>query len=87
MEEIYDAYTKGRITNEHYTHLKSELSNLYAYSLRKAIDSVFSKFKNDKEKIDDLKENISTAYIKGILNETNYELLKDKISNYENQSK
>jgi hypothetical protein len=46
-EEIYDAYTKGKITNQHHLHLKNELSNVYTQVLRNEISSAFRKFGKD----------------------------------------
>jgi YVTN family beta-propeller protein len=81
IANIDDTYAKRRINNEYYTSLKEEISVLL---LRKKIDSLNNLSEDDKVKLlDRIKNEISDAYAKGMINELHYSLLKEKLSNYE----
>jgi DNA-binding beta-propeller fold protein YncE len=79
--EISDSFSKGKISQSHYSNLKDELSILYQEIFMKKIDSIDD---NDKE-IDlssklKLVREIKDAFSKGKLTELHYNLLISKIS-------
>jgi uncharacterized membrane protein len=80
-KNISNAYAEGKISNEHYTNLKNEISVLYQEIFKKRIESItvpnteaFRKIKND----------ITDAYANGKITELHYNLLNEKISDMSN---
>jgi uncharacterized membrane protein len=76
--DLTDAYTKGKISEQHYANLKSEISVVYQEIYKKKIDSL-----NDKDSngiiLDKVKDTIKDAYAKEKLSEQHYQLLNEKI--------
>jgi hypothetical protein len=91
---ITDAYSKGKITDQHYNNLKNETSTLYEEIYKNKIDSSLNN--NSKSTATDnddnlklleiIKSDVTDAYSKGKINELHYNLLKEKISNYKNSN-
>ena len=84
-KSIEDAYLKGKMNQQHYTNLVNNISMLYQEVFKKEIDSLNSVTNNeDKIKLlDKLHSDIEDAYSKEKVTEKHYNLLKEKISNYE----
>jgi hypothetical protein len=77
---LIDAYSEGKISNEQFTNLKTELSILYEEIYKKRIDS-----SNGNEIIlDKAKDDIKDAYAKGKLSEQHYKILIEKVSDSKN---
>jgi uncharacterized membrane protein len=74
--DIINAYSEGKISNEQYTNLKTEISILYEEILKKRIDS------SDGNGIllDRVKKDIIDAYAKDRISEKHYKLLIERIS-------
>jgi uncharacterized ion transporter superfamily protein YfcC len=73
--KIIDTYSEGKINNEQYTNLKSEISIHFEEIYRKRIDS-----SNGNEMLlDKVKDEIKDAYVKGKLNEQHFANLKSEI--------
>ena len=81
--KIRIAYTKGKISEQHYNNLKNEISMIYEEIYKKKIDSLKGKNANGIL-LDGVKENIKDAYAKGKINEQHYKLLNEKISDHKN---
>lgn len=80
------AYVNGKISEQHYTNLKSEISILYEEIYKKKIESLI--FKNSNRiLLDGVIDNIKDAYAKGKINEQHYKFLIEKISNSSNNQK
>ena len=75
--DIMDAYNNGKLSNEHYTNLKNEVSNTYQKIFKNGIESLTDP---DTEAISMIKNNIRDAYADGKITETHYKLLNEKIS-------
>lgn len=85
--EISDSFSKGKLSQFHYSNLKDEISILYQEIFMKKIDSMYDDNDNDKEidlslKIKLVRE-IKDAFSKGKLTELHYNLLMNKISEME----
>ncbi|MGB7635807.1 MAG: hypothetical protein WBL68_18965 [Nitrososphaeraceae archaeon] len=80
--EVKVAYSKGRITNDHYSNLKNEISIGYEEEFNKRIDWLKELPKEDvnHSTIDRLTGDITDAYSKGRITELHYELLNERIS-------
>ncbi len=81
--EISDSFSKGKISQFHYSNLKDEISILYQEIFMKKIDSM-----DDDKEIDlsiklKLVREIKDAFSKGKLTELHYNLLMNKISEME----
>jgi len=78
--DVSDVYAKGKITDQHYTDLKNNLSTLYEEVYEKRIDSL-DNFPNKKNDItlETIKLDVVNAYAKGKINDLHYGLLSDKI--------
>jgi len=78
---ISDAYAKGKISTEHYSNLKDEISILFQELFKEKINSLKSILNiEDKEKqVGKVKDEITDAYSKGKLTELHYNLLKERI--------
>ena len=86
--DISNAYSTGKIGNEHHDNLNNEISMLYQEVFKKEIDSL-NTLTNDDDKIkllNKLHSGIENAYSKEKINEKHYNLLKQKISDYENSN-
>ena len=82
-DEISDSFSKGKISQFHYSNLKDEISILYQEIFMKKIDSM-----DDNKEIDlslklKLVREIKDAFSKGKLTELHYNLLINKISEME----
>jgi YVTN family beta-propeller protein len=75
--DIIDAYSNGRLSNEHYTNLKSEISVVYREIFKKRIESTVNP---DAEAINRIKNDITDAYSTGKISELHYGLLSEQIS-------
>jgi hypothetical protein len=80
--DISNAYSTGKISNEHYDNLNKEISRLYQEVFKKEIDSLNSLTDNeDKMKLlNKIHYDVEDAYSKEKLTEKHYNLLKEKIS-------
>ena len=67
----------GKLSNDHYTNLKNEISNTYQKIFKKRIDSIIS---SDIEDFSKIKNDIKDAYSDGKITELHYNLLNEKIS-------
>ncbi len=83
LGQIADAYTRGKITNEHYLSLKNEISVLYEDIFKSEIESLDNQPEKHKEERLKIQDRVADAYSKGRLNELHYNLLREKLSNYE----
>jgi YVTN family beta-propeller protein len=75
--EIRDAYSDGKLNNEHYTNLKNEISNTYQKIFKKRIETITS---SDTESLSKIKNEIRDAYSDGKITELHYNLLNEQIS-------
>ncbi len=84
-KSIENAYLKGKMNPQHYTNLVNNISMLYQEVFRKEIYSLSSLTNNeDKMKLlNKINSDIEDAYSKEKINEKHYNLLKEKISDYE----
>jgi YVTN family beta-propeller protein len=86
---ILDAYSKGKLNEKHYTYLVNNISMLYQEVFKKEIDSLNS-LTNNEDKIKLLNKvhsDIEDAYSKEKVTEKHYNLLKEKMSEFENKNK
>jgi YVTN family beta-propeller protein len=77
INEISNAYSNGELSNEHYTNLKNELSNMYQKIFKKRIESITNP---NTEAVSKIKNDITDAYSDGKITELHYNLLNQKIS-------
>ena len=83
--DMSDAYAKGKISDQHYQNLKSEISVLYEEILKKRIDSFNGRNNTDDGRLlDQIKYDIEDTYAKGKISDEHYKLLNKKILDYEN---
>jgi hypothetical protein len=82
--DITDAYSNGRLSNEHYTNLKNEISNTYQKIFKKRIESITE---TNTEAVNNIKYDIKDAYADGKLTELHYNLLNEKISDMFNNKR
>ena len=75
--EITDAYSNGKLSSEHYTNLKNELSNAYQKIFKKRIQS---HTKQSTEELGNIKNDIRDAYATGKITKVHYDLLNEQIS-------
>jgi YVTN family beta-propeller protein len=68
-------YARGKISQQHYTDLKSEVSVLYEEIYKKKLDSL----SRNTILLDKIKDDIEDVYAKGKLTEQHYKLLNEKI--------
>ncbi len=73
--DIIDAYNNGKLSNEHYTNLKNEISNAYQKIFKNGIESLTDP---DTEAISTIKNDIRDAYADGKITEMHYKLLNEK---------
>jgi hypothetical protein len=79
--DIDDLHAKGKISDQHYTDLKKRISLFYEEILKNEIDSLNSLSGGDKVRgLDRIKNEISDAYSKEMIDELHYTLLKEKLS-------
>jgi YVTN family beta-propeller protein len=84
---ITHAFVKGKITDQHYSHLKNEISVLYEEIHRKRIDSLNGRYDIHNGKLlDQIKYDIEDAYAKGKITDQHYKLLNKKIESSETTS-
>jgi YVTN family beta-propeller protein len=74
---ISDSYAAGKISNEHYTNLKNEISNTYQKIFKTRIESLID---SNTEAISKIKNDIRDAYSDGKITELHFNLLNEKIS-------
>ena len=89
MNKIADAYAEGKIADEYYRSLKSELWVLYHEIFDKKIESskrLSNRNENSETLLENIKEDIANAYSKGKISELHYNLLNEKISDMINSS-
>ncbi|MGC2382063.1 MAG: hypothetical protein WA631_03010, partial [Nitrososphaeraceae archaeon] len=81
IADIDDTYSKRSINNEYYAGLKKEISVLYEEIFKKKIDSLNNLPGDDRvRQLERIKDEISDAYSKEMINELHYSLLKEKLS-------
>ncbi|WP_458744398.1 YncE family protein [Candidatus Nitrosocosmicus sp. T] len=78
--EISDSFSKGKISQFHYSNLKDEISILYQEIFMKKIDSMYDDKEIDLSLKLKLVREIKDAFSKGKLTELHYNLLMNKIS-------
>jgi len=82
--DIADDYSKGRINKEQYDKLGEEISVYYRKIFTNEIDSMKNLSENEKVKqLSGIKSNIEDAHAEGKINELHYNLLKERLGNYE----
>jgi hypothetical protein len=81
--EISDSFSKGKISQFHYSNLKDEISILYQEIFMKKIDSMDGDKEIDLSSKLKLVREIKDAFSKGKLTELHYNLLINKISEME----
>ena len=79
---VSDDYARGKINKEHYENLEKEISSSYEEIYRKRLSIINPSDKGAKEKIKELQDDILYAFSKGKINETHYNILKEKIAEY-----
>jgi len=75
--DIIDAYSNGKLSKEHYTNLKNEISNTYQKIFKTRIESLID---SNTEDISKIKNDIRDAYSDGKITELHFNLLNEKIS-------
>ncbi|MGC1131306.1 MAG: hypothetical protein WA941_00680 [Nitrososphaeraceae archaeon] len=75
--DIIDAYSNGKLSKEHYTNLKNEISNTYQKIFKTRIESLID---SNTEAISKIKNDIRDAYSDGKITELHFNLLNEKIS-------
>ena len=87
--EIEYTYSEGKLDEIRYTSLVNNISILYQEIFKKEIDSLNSLTNNeDKIKLfNNIRSDIEDAYSKEKVTEKHYNLLKEKISEFENKNK
>ena len=82
--DIKDTHTTGKISDEHYANLKNEVSTLSEEIFKKRMKSLNNLSEDDRVKLlVEIKDELSDAYSKEMINELHYSLLKEKLSRYE----
>lgn len=81
--ELSDSFSKGKISQFHYSNLKEEISILYQELFMKKIDSMEEVKEMDPSTKLKLVRSIKDAYSKGKLTELHYNMLMNKISEME----
>ena len=76
LNEIINAYSEGKISNEQYSNLKNEISILHKDIYKKRIQSA----KGNGTLLDELKEDVEDAYANEKISEKHYKLLIEKIT-------
>jgi YVTN family beta-propeller protein len=81
-KKIINAYSEGKINNEQFTNLKSEIAVLFEEIFRKRIDSIRELPNEDQSRsLDRIKDDIRDAYSKGKISELHFKLLNERIAN------
>jgi YVTN family beta-propeller protein len=75
--DIIDTYSNGKISNEHYTNLKNEISVVYREIFKKRISSIAIP---DAEAVRKIKNDVTDAYSAGKISELHHSLLSEQIS-------
>ena len=75
--DIIDANSNGKLSKEHYTNLKNEISNTYQKIFKTRIESLIDP---NTEAISKIKNDIRDAYSDGKITELHFNLLNEKIS-------
>ena len=80
--DVSNAYSKGKISSEHYNNLNNEISILYQDIFKKQIDAIKSKHDNGNKikLLNNMLSDLNDAYSKEKINEKHYTLLKESIS-------
>ena len=83
-KDTTDDYTRGKITKDQYEKLVEEIAIKYRDIFRNELVSFGSLSPNDREnKLTELRNNIEDIFTAGKINEQQYNLLKEKLSNLE----
>ena len=80
--DIVDAYSKGKISDQQYGNLSTEISLLYKEIYNKKIDSLdgfWDKENNNAELMENIKNDILDALFKRKDRQLHYSLLKEKV--------
>jgi hypothetical protein len=80
---IVYAYSKGKINDQQYGNLNTEISLLYKEIYNKKIDLLDDpehKNNNNARLLEDIKKEVEDVYSKGKMSELHYNLLNEKIS-------
>ena len=80
--DIVDAYSKGKISDQQYGNLSTEISLLYKEIYNKKIDSLdgfWDKENNNAELMENIKNDILDAIFKRKDRQLHYSLLKEKV--------
>jgi len=78
-------YANGKISDQHYTNLKSDISILYEEIYKKRIGKF--DIESNGVQLDKIKNDITDAYAKGKISDQHYGLLNEMISDYKNNRK
>jgi YVTN family beta-propeller protein len=88
--EITDAHIKGKITDLQHKILDKILSTCFQYIFNKKIDSLNGKLDQkhgaNTQDLESIKNDITYAYAEGKINELHYNLLNQKISDYQKKT-
>ena len=87
--EIENAYSEGKLIEKHYTNLVNNISMLYQEVFKKEFESL-NNLTNNEDKIkllNKLHYDIEDAYSKEKITEKHYNLVKEKISELENNNR
>jgi hypothetical protein len=80
--DIVDAYSKGKISDQQYGNLSTEISLLYKEIYNKKIESLdgfWDKENNNAELMENIKNDILDALFKRKDRQLHYSLLKEKV--------
>jgi hypothetical protein len=82
LNETTNAYFEGKISNEQYTNLKTEISIFFQEIFKKRIDSS----DGNETLLKEVKEDVEDAYAEEKISEKHYKLLIEKISDSANSA-
>lgn len=77
--DVIDAYNNGKLSDEHYTNLKNEISNIYQETFKNRIE-IESVTGPKTEAVNKIRSDIEDAYSDRKITELDYNLLNGKIS-------
>jgi hypothetical protein len=85
--KITDAYSKGKLTTEHYNSLNSQMSISYEEIFKQRINSLKKYNPEFNLMVEEIEDEITDAYSKGKIIELHFKLLNEKIANMTKSSK
>ena len=87
--EIENAYSEGKLNEKHYINLVNNISILYQEVFKKEFESLYNLPNNEDQikLLNKLYYDIEDAYSKEKITEKHYNLLKEKMSEFENKNK